>query len=507
MEIEKDVLSSNLKFWEKESNNLKKECLFFEAFYGEQAMLYGIIKTAITIAKVKDLRPICIAGLRGKKEKFAFIKSMCNTVVGGKFDFSISTLLSLFGIFKYFFSIREKDNLIKLKIGKYEIGKYIYDAILKTLNLAEISEITFPVRKLIFLELSYFYFFKRLLNKYNVKTIVLGDSVYRTGLLLELAKHNGIECITPISLNNFSMRKYDKYEDFNVHYRKPDIKILDKLDVKEIEIHLEKYFSKRFDASLEQHDVLKAFSNEKKIYSKSEIISQYGLNEKLPIVVVMSHIFCDAPHAYPGLPYDDYKEWLIKTIEKLKNNKLINFLVKEHPSAELYNEKGTINAILRGLDCEQFLLKDDVHTLTILKEFDIVVTGGGTIGQEFAYMGKPVVLAAKAPYSGFGFTTDFNSRVEYEDFLSSGIEKLGLLNEEQRTMVKKVIYHDFVLFDNYDDNLELGGERFYLGRNFDYNSFYANILKYNQKPLVEQLVYKKIEKFINSKNRYMIKEK
>jgi len=180
--------------------------------------------------------------------------------------------------------------------------------------------------------------------------------------------------------------------------------------------------------------------------------------------------------------------------------------VKEHPSADLYNEKGVINSILRELGCENLILKDDVHSLTILNEFDVVITCGGTIGQEFAYKGKPVVLGAKPPYSGFGFTEEPKSRSEYEAFMQSGVENLNLLNAKQRDMVNRVIYHDFVLLDNYSDKLEIGGERFYMGRPFNYDKFSDQVINYNKTPLNKQIISKKLKKFVESKEKHLIRE-
>ena len=501
------MIESNKKFWSKvNKKNDSNGYLLYETFYTEPAMIYGISKTALSIAKSKNLKPLCIESLRISEENKTLVYSMNNTVVGNKNDFLKACLKKSFSILRYILIIDSKQDLLNLKIEQYEIGKYIYDSILITFKIPEINEITSSIRKRILLEICYFYFFKDLINKYDIKIIVLGDNVYRYGLLFELAKYNNIECITPINLNAFSMRKYQSSNEFNIHDRKPESKTLQALNNNKVKTYIDDYFSKRFSANLEQHDVLKAFSSAKKIYTKNEIIEQYNLKKELPIVIVMNHIFCDAPHAYPDGLYDDYKEWLVNTIINLKKNKNINFLIKEHPSADLYNELGVINKILQDLDCESLLLKDDVHSLTVLNEFDVVITCGGTIGQEFIYKGKPVVLGAKPPYSGFDFTTEPKIKEEYESLMREGIEKLPLLNDEQKEMVNKVIYHDFVLLDNYSDDLEIGGQRFYMGRDFDYDKFYEQILIYNNIPLEEQKVYKLLNKFIKSANKHLLRD-
>lgn len=498
-------IESNKRFWSKENKkNGDNGCLLYEMFYSDPAMIYGISKTALSIAKIKGLRPICITGLRGKKERFDLINSMIDTTVGNPFYFILSSLKNSLNILRFLFLINNKKKLINLKIEKHHVGPYIYDAILRVLNLTEVNAMTFSVKKILILELCYFYLFKDLFNKYNLKTIVLGDNVYRCGLLFELAKNNGIECIAPINLNNFSMRKFEEFEDFNIHCRKPELNVLDQLNCDEADKYNKDYFNKRFSANIAQHDVLKAFSNSKSIYSRRELARQYDLKIDLPIIGIMAHIFCDAPHAYPNTLYDDYKEWIVSTVKALKKNNKVNFLIKEHPAFSLYNEDGVMNSVLKDLSCDKYLLKDDVHSLSILNEFDVVITCGGTIGQEFVYKGKPVVLGSKPSYSEFGFTTEPKNKEEYERLLESGIEKLPPLNQEQKNIASKVIYHDFVLLDNYSDDLEIGGQRFYMGRDFDYDKFYEQTILYNETPLEEQKIYKILNKFIKSNSKNML---
>ncbi|MBT5491635.1 hypothetical protein HOK00_04965 [bacterium] len=501
------VIESNKKFWSKvNKKDDKNGYLLYETFYTEPSMIYGISKTALTIANIKKLKPLCVESLRSNEKNNTLVHSMNKTIVGNKNDFLKSCIKNNLGILKHILNINSKQDLLNLKIEQYEIGKYIYDSVLINFKIPEINTMTFNIRKRILLEICYFYFFKKLIKSYNIKIMVLGDNVYRYGLLFELAKYNNIECITPINLNAFSMRKYEINSEFNIHDRKPEKRILEQLDDNSVIKYIDEYFSKRFSANLEQHDVLKAFSNEKKIYTKNEIIRKYNLIDNLPIVIIMNHIFCDAPHAYPDGLYDDYKEWLINTIVNLQKNKRTNFLIKEHPSADLYNELGVINKILKELDCEHLLLKDDVHSLTVLNEFDVVVTCGGTIGQEFVYKGKPIVLGAKPPYSGFGFTTEPKTRDEYESLMRKGIEELPLLTLEQKNMANKVIYHDFVFLDNYSDDLEIGGQRFYMGRDFDYDKFYEQIIKYNDTSLNDQKIYKLLNNFISSNNKHLLKD-
>jgi hypothetical protein len=170
----------------------------------------------------------------------------------------------------------------------------------------------------------------------------------------------------------------------------------------------------------------------------------------------------------------------------------------------LYNEEGLVFEILARRGIERKLIANNIHTLTVLKEMDVVVTCGGTIGQEFSYMKKPVVLAATPPYAGYGFTTEPKSIEDYEHLLRNDIQNLERLNEIQFNKLKKVLFYDFVLQNNYTEDLEIGGQRFYIGRKFNYEMFYERIIQENKISYNEQLFFKKINTFIVNRHKHIL---
>ncbi len=354
------------------------------------------------------------------------------------------------------------------------------------------------------MELVYFFLFSDLLKKRNVKFVVCSDNVYRYGLLFELARENSIPCISPVSLNGFSMTYYRGINDYDHFCRAADLSCVNEIDVLVAQKYLASYFKDRYSANIEHHDVLLAYSDKKKELSREELYEQYDLNPKLPIVILMAHIFSDAPHSYPSLLFNDYHDWFVNSVKSLVKNENVNFIVKEHPSAHLYNEEGIVKTILKGYGLENKLLKEDVHNLTVLNSVDIVVTCGGTIGQEFSYMKKPVLLAAKPPYSGYGFTVEPESKAEYMNILSTSIQSLERLNMKQYELVLKVLYYDFVLMDNYEDDIELGGQKHYLGRKFDYDCFYSSIINDNLKNYRDQIMYKKLDTLLQGNNKHIL---
>lgn len=500
------MLKSNRLFYGalKKSNDKNAGTLLFDVFFEEKALIYGVSKVSLAIAKIKGLNPLGIIPQNTSKDSSALIDSMCFSTSGGRASLLGTFLLNLISIVRVFAKVRDRESFLNLTYDNCVLGTYIYDAILRAYSIPTINKITYKIRFRLLVEIIYFFHFKNLIKVKEVKFIVCSDNVYRYGLLFELAKANSIPCVSAVNLNDFSMTYYRNSADFDVHCRRALLADIEGIDSLKAEEELKKYFGKRYSANIEQHDVIAAYSSSKRVLTKKELCSEYHLNQNLPVVILMAHIFCDAPHGYPNALYDDYYDWVVNSIRCLSKNEKVNFLVKEHPSAALYGEEGILLGILNDFGLGERLLKDDIHNTTVLNQADVVVTCGGTIGQEFSYMKKSVVLAAKPPYSGFGFTYDGVSVKEYESYLLDGIQDSQTLSDEQFSSVNKVLYYDFILQCNYRKELELGGQRYYLGRDFDYELFYKEIIGENLIAFEEQAVYEVINDFISNSNRHVL---
>lgn len=506
MSLFSELIRSNKKFYNRLSNSSKNKAdiLLFDVFFLEKSLIYGIAKTALFIANIQGLKPLGLVPQNSPKINRQFIKSMCFETTGTRFSLFRTLLKNIAEITLLVVKVRDKQTLLELAYLDVKVGPYIYDGLLRSLSLITVEKITFRIRMRLVVELVYFFHFYSLIGKNRVKFVVCSDNVYRYGLLFELAKINSIPCISPINLNGYSMSYYRDNADYEVHNRKPYGPAIANIDLIEAKKVLNEYFKERYRANIVQHDVAFAYSDDKLILSRNELDLQYKLNPGLPIVIVMAHIFSDAPHAYPNTLYDDYYEWFVNSVKSLMKNKHINVLVKEHPSVSLYNEEGVVREILTELGCEYILLKNNVHNLTVLNEVDVVLTCGGTIGQEFSYVRKPVVLAAKPPYSGYGFTAEPNDIVSYELLLRNGIQNLAKLNDSQFDKAVKVLYYDFIELNNYKEFLEIGGQQYTLGGEFDDEKFFARIIEENKTDFEDQHIYRMLFGFLNGDSKHIV---
>ena len=78
------------------------------------------------------------------------------------------------------------------------------------------------------------------------------------------------------------------------------------------------------------------------------------------------------------------------------------------------------------------------------------------------------------------------------------MENLPVLSEEQREIAIRAAYVMFCRSNNWSSDLELGGERIYMGKSYDDNLIYSNILKYNETALEDQKIYRLLKRFVDS---------
>ena len=352
----------------------------------------------------------------------------------------------------------------------------------------------------IILEVALYLSFRQLFLKYKIKYLVLGDNTYRHGLLFELSKKFNVKCIAPVNLNSFKLSKFIFEKDYNEHCYSISNDYLDKIKNKKEAIGIANdYFEKRFSGSIEQHDILNAFDN-KKIKTKEQFCSDYNLDQRKKIVAIIPHIFCDAPHAYPNTLYSDYYEWFVETVKILSKNINVNIIVKEHPSAHLYNEEGELDEILKKYNFNITRINPNENQYSLIQTVDIVVTCGGTIGLEFSCTGKPVILAAKPPYSNLGFTIDNENVDEYKENLLN----CHLLKNLDKVKKDNALLTAYLAYCNNDvnmDKLEIGSEIISLGKSYNEGLLHKEISNYQNIIISDQYIFSYLKDFINNSNR------
>lgn len=497
----KEFIKGNINYFERNFDSKSENIILFESFYENKNLIYGITKVGLTLSSILNLKPICI--LPPSNKNHTFIKSLCKNVIYSK-SLATKSLIKNFIFLTITFLTINRKKLLELTVDGINIGKYIYDAILIHEKIITIGNIKTSYRITIIKQIAFYFSFKEIFLKNNIKFLVLGDNTYTHGLLFELSKKFNVQCITPINLNSFQLSKYTSKEHYDEHCFSITNEYLEKIKNKEEALKIaNNYFKKRFAGSIEQHDVLNAFKN-KKIKTKEQFCRDYKLDNRKKIVAIAPHVFCDAPHAYPNTLYSDNYEWFLESMKILSLNENINIIVKEHPSAHLYGENEKLDQILKENNFKITKINPNENQYSLLQSTDIIVTCGGTVGLEFSCLGKPVILAANPPYSNLGFTIDSKSKENYKENLLN-CHLINNLSESQKNNALLTAYLSYCNNDVMLEEIEIGSETISLGKNYEENKLLNDIREYQKTSIEKQYIYSYLKSFINNPNRLGLK--
>jgi len=500
----REYIRSNKSFYKKKAFQDDKKIILFlvskDIYFSSLTMKFS---KALSDEAGKDLVVVPNLNLPRKTKKLisSFFPSK---ILNFKFLLVKSFIKNFTTILKINNNLSNGEDLLNLKIKKMNIGKHLYDYLLAKFNLVTLEKLNLNHRVSIFLDLLYFFSCIKLLSVYKDPILILPDNVYRHGAIFEYAKKNRIECFAGLSMTEFTIHRYDDEKSYEDHCRTPSNELVENLvNNPQILKEAKKYLSERISGFGFQHDTVRAFSTNKKELSKDELIDTLNLNFDKPIVLVAAHIFKDAPHGLPNLLFNDFSVWLKQTCKELIKNTKINFIVKEHPTSELYNESGQISKILEEINMREKLLSNDVKTSSLFNSVDYIVTCGGTAAMEFAYYGVPSLLASKPPYSDFGFTINSKTVNEYFEKIKN-IHRFKKLSLDKRNRALILLY----LFSELQksDHLEkiIGTQKIYMGIKPDINKFLIEMIEDNFTELGHEALKKNLKFYLNQEERNLM---
>ena len=369
--------------------------------------------------------------------------SMCKKLGLSNFIFTkkISSikllLLSYFGsVFVYFKYLYSNTELKNLRYVDVKIGDFIIDSYLKSYGIDCSSTYKdSKIFELIFESVYLINFYNKIIDPDIYKIIIVTHTQYVYYGILARVSYTDAVLLLSNPRNNDKI-KYPSYHSSLMSMIKA--RILNLEDKEEFIKNSKKNLDARLSGEFNQYDLIAAYNN-KKVYSDSELRHTLKINNKKPFVFILAHVFSDAPLSIgETMLFSDYYDWLIFTIKQAGLNKDINWIVKPHPSSYIYNEDGIVKKIISDLKPDNiFLSPEDFNTSSIQNLAKAIVTARGTAGIEYSCLGIPVILSGNTFYSGFGFTKEPNSKIEYGRILSRlpNIDGLNQININNALLV------------------------------------------------------------------------
>lgn len=363
----------------------------------------------------------------------------------------VRTIVSVLKAFIFTLRVKPKE-LEKVKIDGILVGDLICDTIIRrNLSVYSVDSIwnvySFKVilKAYLMIELCH-----KLFKKFKPRYLIAQDMVYLEAIYSRMGKWYGAEVVVlttgrpsyVIQSNAMENRLY-----FSVAYYDALQSVISKPDSDwkvNVEQKLEDLFKGKGD-----WNAANAYEN-KIVASKKSALSKIGIFNEKKNVVIMSHVFSDAPHCTEKMLYQDYYTWLIETLKLTKGIDKVNWILKPHPGRAAYQEDGIVEELYQkykhpGL----YWMPDEFSTLVLREIADVIVTVSGSAGYELSCLGIPVICTGRPFYSYFGYTINPKSMEEYENLLHTvnKIEKL----DECRIEKAKLVFYAYKKYMSIDD--------------------------------------------------------
>lgn len=208
---------------------------------------------------------------------------------------------------------------------------------------------------------------------------------------------------------------------------------------------LKEYFNERYNEG--SADIGKA---RKRYLEEKTLRSALGFSGKKPIWGIFPNLLWDASVDSTDIAFATPEEWLLETLEIVKERNDVEWFLKVHPSESITNTKfGVVEKIKRhfGFFPENIKLinsDDDISTPEILELMDGGISlVGNTTGLETLLLGKPWITGGECIYSKKGFSLDGLTKEKYFSYLND-IPNHTKLSQNKNKELKRFAYYYFI---------------------------------------------------------------
>ena len=317
--------------------------------------------------------------------------------------------------------LKNKKDILRLKFYNIKVGDLIYDQYLRKYNLPTIDIKSKKFKNFLYSFIQLFFFWHIYFNNNKVKAVIASHTVYSIGIIPRIAIFYNIKAYNVGVSYAYALSKknYLRLSGFE-NYRKNYFKIKKYLKKDLIKISKKKFCQKISGKNSTVNNIIKniphAVFNEESIKQNKNI----KLEKK---ILIATHCFTDAVHAYGDALFVDFYEWL-NYLGELSNTMNYKWIIKIHPSEYSRNIEH-MNYFLKKYKNFSLIDKEKSHN-EIISENRImcVLTVYGSVGYEYPFFGIPVINAStNNPHQAYNFNYNPSSIYQYKNLIKN-IEKL-----------------------------------------------------------------------------------
>ncbi|MFX1391961.1 MAG: hypothetical protein ACFFAH_00165 [Promethearchaeota archaeon] len=316
---------------------------------------------------------------------------------------------------------------------------------------------------------------------YNLKPdlFLTSHGMYSThGSTYEFLKENGIKCRLYITLS-YTNKYYIKFIDtkeqtlsrckFWHDYKNKPL-------TEEMRKKVDNYFSGRFKGSTVDIKVhSKYIKNTKSFIENSNDKYKYH-------IILFSNIIFDGNIRDRHFAFDGLLDWLLSTIEYVKNRKDIKLYIRAHPREKRFsrNTPKIFEILSKYIDINTIEnivpISSDfkINTYEFVKnKIDLVIIYDGFLGLELPYLGIPTIICAGDGMTNVvGANKSIKNKEEYFNYLEN-VDKLINEYRDNRDIIRDNVIR-YVYWYLFEDRIELPSFKFGLKFNNYFNLKFLN---------------------------------
>ncbi len=406
--------------------------------------------------------------------------------------------------------IRNKNDILDLKIDDIEFGDLLYDGYLKRYYKYTLDINSEQFHKYLKNFIKLYLFWDNYFNKNKVKSIVGVHTCYAYGLILRIALNKNIKVFTAECGKIYQLNKKRQISNMEIKDLKEKVNSLRKDQLESLKDRAKLSIKNRFEGKISSKidELVTTKSANHNNYSiKNKVLSQ---NEKIKVLIA-THNIGDAHNAFGKTYFEDFYEWLI-FLGSISEKTNYDWYIKDHP---YYSDLKYATSLQRSYELSKKIEKkfksikrldpNLSHHQLRDEGINFVLTIYGTISWEYAYFNIPVLTATNScPTMNFNFNYHSLNKKNYEENIMN-LNKIKMqINRDEIIkfyISKYLIYNHDNLMKNFSKFLEDPTKNF---DSYDSCDFYEYIYKNTTKQDIEQMK-SNLNRFINSKE-YILTE-
>ena len=314
------------------------------------------------------------------------------------------------GLFNGIESLNQLQNLV---VANVLIGDLVYDYVLNQNKLWTIDLKDESFKSSFYEFMFFFNYWREYFSENLVSALCVGHSVYHYGIPARIAASENID-VFQVNLESI----YRITKDFPFTFTRSsdlrsDFKVLDLAEKSDGMKIAEQRLEARFEGEYSE-DVPWSTGS---VFGRNTSTGFFDnfKKEKLKILIATHH-FYDAPHFHGIGLYEDYLIW-IQRLLVLSKECDYEWFIKVHPNAS-FEEYQKIGLLISDFHNVHLLPSDITHHEILDNGVEVALTMFGTIGLEYAYLGKTVINACPNHLSSsYDFTLTPKTVLEYEKLI------------------------------------------------------------------------------------------